>query len=225
MPAPIGTFRTGAKTKIKAYAPGTKTILVGDPNAAWWSQQRYSPILKIIRTPWRTSTLEFTYPIGRYSSLESVTYKRWSHWWYSLRRQIIDNTRCGIVLFSQWEQRCNAWKSDSHSKPVSHVIWNCLPMPESKSGTNAANVMIRSWISLRLPVQFWGSFSESVGWGHNTFVPSLVSLRRAATSSPSSTLASLCDIIHHISSAFCHKKEYTLGINDETTGILFMKRE
>ena len=120
---------------------------------------------------------------------------RWPYRRYLLRCQIIDNIGCGIVLFSQWEQRCNSWKSDSYSKHVSHVIWSHSPMPESKSGTNAASVMMRSWISLRPLDQFWGSFSESVGWGHNTFVPSWVSFRRAATSSPSSAFACLCSII------------------------------
>ena len=71
------------------------------------------------------------------------------------------------------------------------------PMPESKSGTMAASVMIRSWRLLRLFDQFCGSSGESVGCGHRTFVPSSVSLRRAATASPSSIFASLLGVAYY----------------------------
>jgi len=75
-PTPIETVSTRAKTAMKtamkACAPETKTKRVGDPNAAWWSQRRYFPILNIIRVPWRSPTPGLTYPVGRYSSLKNV---------------------------------------------------------------------------------------------------------------------------------------------------------
>lgn len=64
-------------------------------------------------------------------------------------------------------------------------------MPESKSGTMAAIVMMINSEFFRRSDQFWGSSGESVGWGQSTFVPSAVSFSFAAIASPSSILASL----------------------------------
>lgn len=64
-------------------------------------------------------------------------------------------------------------------------------MPESKSGTIAANVTTSRRRLFRPRLQFCGSSSESVGWGHSTLVPSLESFSRAATASPNSIFASL----------------------------------
>lgn len=79
------------------------------------------------------------------------------------------------------------------------VVSNCfarakihaMPIPESKSGTMAASVMIKSNVFLRRSLQFCGSKSESVGWGQRTLVPSADSFSFDATSSPSSIFASL----------------------------------
>lgn len=65
------------------------------------------------------------------------------------------------------------------------------PIPESKSGTMAARVMMRRCKFLRPLLQFCGSRGESVGCGQSTFVPSAVSFSLAAIASPSSIWASL----------------------------------
>ena len=83
-----------------------------------------------------------------------------------------------------WKMNFNAFDTD---------MVDCLysPIPESKSGTIAARVMIISCRVLRPSLQFCGSLGESVGCGQRTFVPSRESLSLAATASPNSILASL----------------------------------
>lgn len=83
-----------------------------------------------------------------------------------------------------------------------------VPIPESKSGTMAAKVTMRSWRCLRRDDQFWGSFSESVGWGQRTVFPSFVSFSFAATASPSSILASLWNSVQ-IQSNYQQGDEWT----------------
>ena len=52
--------------------------------------------------------------------------------------------------------------SSQHNSFV-HVCCGSLPMPETKSGTMEARVMMNNWIFLRRVLQFCGSRGESVG--------------------------------------------------------------
>lgn len=66
-------------------------------------------------------------------------------WGGLLRSQIIDMTRCGVELFSKGKYRGNPCSEQSASRNVCQSLLG-EPMAESKSGTAAASVMMKSCI-------------------------------------------------------------------------------